>query len=261
MARRVPAVICGVAVLVAEMMSPAVSCAQSSSPWSIDLARDRATATNGGAKSIWATERLQVSWTRPDEGGWLVSIERQQRERLVDVATAARAYKRAGDWTMTAGVSSTVDAEFLSRVSAEAELSRRVMGTLVASLGYRYLDFRLLDVHQAQPALTWYHSKGEVAGTLFISRNTATGRTSPTIQLRTYSQVRSRLRIGGGVAYGDRMFDIASLPAGASHSIAAFGQVRVGLTALDSIEIGGVVAREDPAFRYKSFSFGYRRTF
>lgn len=256
-----PAVICGVVVLIAQMTSPTVSRAQSSSPWSADVARDRATATNDGAQSIWSTERLQVGWTRPDKGGWLVAIERQQRERLVDVATSAHAYKRAGDWTMAAGVSSTFDAEFLSKFRAEAVLSRRVVGSLVASLGYRYLDFRLLDVHQAQPALTWYHSKGEVAGTLFISRNTGTGSTSPTIQLRTHHQVKSRLRIGGGIAYGDRIFDIASLPTGASHSSAAFGQMRVGLTARDSIEIGGVVAREDPAFQYKSFSFGYRRTY
>ncbi len=248
-------------MLLAQLMSATVVRAQSLSPWSVDLARDRAIATNHGASSIWTTERLKLGWRRPEAGGWLVGVERQQRERLVDVATSAQGYKRAGDWTMAAGVATTFDADFLSRVSAEAELSRRVVGTLVASLGYRYLDFRLLSVHQAQPALTWYHAKGEVAAKLFLSRNTLTGRTSPTLQFRTDHQVSSRLRIGGGFAHGDRIFDIAALPTGTSRASAGFGQVRIGLTAFDSIEIGGVVAREEPAFDYKSFLLGYRRAF
>lgn len=264
MARRIPApqIVCWVVVLLAHQgIDPPFSHAQSLSPWSIDVVRDRAMVANHGAESIWTTERLQMSWTRPDEGGWSVSVERQQRDRLVDVATSVHAYRRAGDWTVALGASSTPGADFLSKVSAEAVLSRRVVGTIVASAGYRYLAFRPLDVHQVQPALTWYHPKGEVEGKLYLSRNVATGITSPTLQLRTMYQANSRLGVGGGAAYGDRIFDIASLPTGTSKSSAGFAQVRVGLTTLDSIEIGGVVAHENPAFDYKSFSIGYRRAF
>lgn len=231
------------------------------SPWNLDLTHDRATATNHGNESIWTTDRVQLGWTRPEAGGWFLSAERQQRGALTDVATTARGYRRVGDWTAAIGGSVTPDADFLSRVGAEGEVSRRLAGTLVASAGYRYLAFRRLDIHQAQPALTWYHARGHAAARLYLSHNTATGRTSPTVQLSATLQANPRLDVGGGVAYGDRIFDIASLPTGASHSAAGFVHARLGLTRRDSILIGAGSAHEDPAFEYRVLSIGYRRAF
>ena len=230
-------------------------------PWRLDMTRDRATATNQGNESIWTSDRLQLGWTRPETGGWFLSAERQQRGALVDVAMAARGYKRRGDWTAAVAGGVTPAADFLARVSAEGELSRRIVGTLVVSAGYRYLAFRRLDIHQIQPALTWYHARGDAAARLYLSHNTATGRTSPTLQLSASFQASPRFDIGGGLAYGDRIFDIASLSSGASHSAAGFAHARVGLTRRDSILIGGGSAHEDPAFEYRMFSIGYRRTF
>lgn len=231
------------------------------SPWSVEVTHDRATATNYGIRSIWTTDRLQAGWVLPERGGLFVSTERQVRGSLVDASVGARGYRRLGDWTIAAGGSATPASSFLARASADIELSRRIAGTLVASAGYRYLDFRRLDVHQVQPALTWYHPRGEVESRLYISHNTASGRTSPTLQIRTAYQADRRVQATGGVAYGDRIFDIASLPTGASHSQLGFASVRLGLTAHDFISLGTAVAHEDPAFSYRLFFIGYRRAF
>ncbi len=231
------------------------------SPWSVDFSRDRATTTNRGFESLWTTARAQLGWTRPEQGGWFVSGERQRRGALTDGALAAHGYRRLGDWTVAAGAGVAPSADFMARGSFDLELSRRVVGTLVVSGAYRYLHFQRVDVHQPQPALTWYHPRGEVEARLYLSHNTGTGRTSPTIRLRTAYAVSGRLGLSGGVAYGDRIFDIASLPTGTSHSHAAFGRVRLGLTAHDFIALGGVAAHEDPAFEYRSLSIGYERTF
>lgn len=96
---------------------------------------------------------------------------------------------------------------------------------------------------------------------VFSTRNEATGRTSPTVQLRTTLDVTRRFRIGGGVAVGDRIFDVTLLPTGSADSRVVFANARVGVTARDAIDIGGAFAEEEPSFTFRSIAIGYRRTF
>jgi YaiO family outer membrane protein len=214
-----------------------------------------------GFGTIWSTERVQTTWSQPEVGGWLVAGERHQRGGLVDVSLSTRAYKQAGKWTLLAGAAATPNAHFLYRKSLEGELSRRVVGTLVASGGYRYLDFRSVDIHQVQPALTWYHPHGELEGRVFVTQNMSVRRTTTATLVRTSYAITPRLRLAGGMAVGDRIFDVASLPFGTARSRVAFTSVRVGLTAHDFIDVGATAAHEQPAFTYRSFSLGYRRVF
>ncbi len=241
--------------------TPCLAQSRPAAPWSVDFTHDRATATNYGFESIWTTDRAQLGWTRPERGGWFLSGERQKRGALVDVALATHGYRRMGDWTVAAGVGAAPAADFLSRATLDLAVSRRIVGTLVASGGYRYLHFRQVNIHQPQPALTWYHPRGEIEARLYLTHNSNTGRTSPTLRFRTSYSVHSRVDLSGGFAYGDRIFDIASLPTGTSHSHATFGRVRLGLTSRDSLSLGGVAAHEDPAFAYRALSIGYERTF
>jgi YaiO family outer membrane protein len=249
---------CLVAALIA---LPAFSLAQSTTPWAVDIGRERAEVTNNGAVSIWTTDRAQVGWTRPDVGGWFGSIERQERGERVDVAVSTRGYRRAGDWTVGFGVAISPHAEFLYRYSADAEVSRRVAGTLVASAGYRYLAYRPFELHQVQPSLAWYHPKGDLQARFFLTRNADLDRTSPTMLVRTTFDAHPRVRVGGGAAVGDRIFDVTLLPIGSAQSRVAFASVRFGFTAHDAIEVGGWAAHEDPGFDFRSLSVGYRRMF
>jgi YaiO family outer membrane protein len=159
------------------------------------------------------------------------------------------------------GAALSPNAEFLYRYSADVELSRRVVGTFVTSAAYRYLAFRSVGLHQVQPALAWYHPKGDVQARLFLTRNADAHRTSPTVLLRTTFDAHPRFRVGGGVAVGDRIFDVTLLPSGRARSRVAFANIRVGFTAHDAIDVGGSIAHEAPDFDFRSLSLGYRRTF
>jgi YaiO family outer membrane protein len=235
--------------------------AQSASPWNATISTERAAVSFEGLDHSWTTDRAQIAWSEPADGGWVGAVERVKRDSLVDVALSTRAYRRMGDWTLLAGGGGTPDAQFLYRAFAEAEVSRRVVGRLVASGGYRFLLFQAADIHQVQPALTWYHARGEVASRLFVTHNATRHRTTPALLLRTIYHVSPRLELSGGASFGDRIFDIAALPAGSARSRVGFASVRVGVTRRDSIEAGLTAAREDPAFRHRSFTLGYGRAF
>ena len=230
-------------------------------PWAVDVARERVGVTNNGIEGVWTTDRAQLSWVRPEAGGWFASVERQTRNDVVNVTGSLRAYRRLGDWTLAGGGAATPNALFQYRYSAEGEVSRRVIGALVASTGYRFLAFRGQNLQQVQPSLAWYYPKGDVQVRLFVTRNDVADRTSPTLQLRTTFDATARLRLGGGMAIGDRIFDVTLLPTGRARSKVVFASARVGVTAHDAIEVGGAFADEQPAFTFRSFSLGYRRTF
>lgn len=181
---------------------------------------------------------------------------------MSDVTLVSRGYWHAGDWTFSADGGVTPRADFLYRAKGGGEISYRVIGTFVASGGYHYLQFPSADIHQFEPALTWYHARGEVQGRLYVTRNATRTRTSTTTLVRAAYDVTPRLRLGGGASVGDRIFfDIASLPSGSAKARVGFAETRVGLTEHDFITAVITAAREDPGFRYASLTLGYRRVF
>ena len=179
--------------------------AQGASPWSAVLTTERADVSNSGNKEAWITDAFQLSRSQPESGGWFGSVERAKRNGVVDVTLATRAYARAGDWTFLAGGGATPDAHFLYRGFGEVEVSRRVVGSLVASGEYRFLAFPQADIHQVQPALTWYHRRGELGARLFVTRNVTQRRTTPALLVRTIYKAAPRLELSGGASYGDQI--------------------------------------------------------
>jgi YaiO family outer membrane protein len=233
------------------------------SPLALEIARERASIVNNGVEHNWTTDRFQVSWVEPEAGGWFAGIERAERDGRVDVTGLARGYKRAGVWTIQAAIAGTPDATFQYRASVEGELSRRLVGTVVASGGYRYMSFPAVDVQQAQPALAWYHSRGEVQGRVFFTWRDTGGPLSRAVLVQAVHDFNKRVRLRAGGSYGDRIFDVALLAGSASAARAsiAFANVRIGVTSYDFVEVGGSIAHERPAFDYTSISVGYRRVF
>lgn len=200
-------------------------------------------------------------WSRPDTGGWFAAMDLSTRGELDDLTVSARGYRRLADWTFAAGGGGTPQAEFMYRAAADGELSHRLFGTVVASGAYRFLMFPTADIHQPQAALTWYHGRGEVEARGYFTHNVGAARTTTAVLARTTLAVSSRVVIKGGAAFGDRIFDISSLPTSTGQSHQLFGTVRVRATRSDWIEAGVTGAREEPSFSYRSLIVAYRRAF
>jgi YaiO family outer membrane protein len=246
------------ALILAAILGPVPAFAQSG--WSVDLAGERSSVTLGATDTTWSSQTVTAAFTWP-RAGWHAAVERQQRGSSSDVAFSTGGYRRLGDWTIVGGASASPDASFWFRRSGDVELARRVVGTLVASAGYRVMDFAAATIHQVQPTLTWYNPRGEVQARVYVTRNATLHRTSSAVLLRTSTQVSSRLTLTGAVAAGDRIFDVASLATGSAHSWTARAAARVAITPRDSFEIGGGYAREKPTFRQRTFALSYRRAF
>jgi YaiO family outer membrane protein len=233
--------------------------AAQSHDWSVNYGREQAATSTNGIDATWTTDHFETMWSRTGQGAWVFAVEHQERSGLSDVALLSQGYRRAGDWTFSADVGVTPRAHFLYRAKGGGEISYRAIGTFVASGGYHYLQFQSADVHQFEPALTWYHSRGEVQGRLYITRNATHARASTATLVRAGYDVKPRLRLGGGAAAGGRIFDIASLPSRPARGWVGFAETRVGLTHHDFITALVSAAREDSGFRYLSLTLGYRR--
>lgn len=229
--------------------------------WSVGLGAERSAVTNGGVDTTWGSESLTIGFLRETAGGWRASLERQFRGDATDVVITTGGYRRLGDWTIGASASGSPDSSFWFSRAFDTELSRRIVGTLVASAAYRYMDFATAGVHQAQPALTWYNPRGELQARLYVTRNTTLDRTSLAMLLRTAVRLNDRVAVSGAVAAGDRIFDIASLAYGTARSWTARGGVRLQISRRNEIEVAGGYAHERPVFTQRTIALSYRRAF
>lgn len=249
----------GVAAGLVVLITPGLCCAQAS--WSVDLGAERSLVTIGGTETTWDTARVQAGLARPDVGGWYAAVERQRRGPLSDFVTSVTGYRRMGDWTFGGGASGSLHPSFVYQGSGEAQVSRRIAGTTVASIGFRYLDYSAASVRQIQPALTWYHRRGEVAGRLYLTRKGTRAGESVTGVFSTLFDVTPRVRLAMSAAYGDRIFDVAAVPTRNATASMLNARLRIGVTRHDFLEAGAGMAHENPVFDQRTFSLGFRRTF
>ena len=209
----------------------------------------------------WGAARLSGGFFEDGRAGWTVAMERQQRDRLVDWGGWARGFRRSGDWTFSGGFGLGADPTFSYRRSFEGELARRVVGTLVAQGGYRYLNFTTTDVHLIQPGATLYLAHGDIGVRYYIVRNASRETTTGTLQVQGTVNLNQRVRVGGGGAFGERIFDVVSLQTPSADSWVGYGYMHITASPAWSFDVGLGRARENPYFSQSMLTLGVRRTF
>lgn len=227
----------------------------------VEAAGDYSPVTIGVFEQTWKNVRLSTGFFEDGRAGWSATAERQQRDQLVDWAGSARGFRRHADWTFSGGLGIGADPSFSFRRSYEGEVGRTIVGSLVASAGYRYLDFTSAKVHLSQPAVTLYLPHGDIGARYFIVHNNTRATTTGTLLVQATAMVHPRLRLGGGGALGERIFDIASLSTPNASSWVGFGYAHVIVSPAWSVDAGFGRAHEDPLFSQATFTLGIRRTF
>jgi YaiO family outer membrane protein len=229
--------------------------------WALDLSGDRAGVSLGSSRASWWSGRAQLTHRREGKGGAFVAVEPLRRFSSTDVTFIAAAWRHAGAWSFYVEAGATPGADFHYRRSGEVEAYRRVKGAWVAHAGYRYWAFPGQSVHLVSPRVTRYGGRSELHARLSLVRNTTHGTSSESGFVRGHFDVRPRLRLGGGVAVGERIFDVTALPRDPSPGWVAFAEARFAVGNGDSVGVLAKVAEEGSTFDQTAFGLSYRRTF
>ena len=227
----------------------------------VEAAGDQSSVDIGTSEQTWRNARLSAGFFEDGRAGWSVNAERQQRDQLIDWGGSARGFRRNGDWTFSGGIGFGADPTFSYRHSYEGEIARSVVGTLVAHAGYRYLGFDSAKVHLIQPALTLYLPHGDVGARYFVVRNATRATTTGTLLVQGTVAVNRRVKLGGGGAFGERIFDIASLSTPNAAAWVGFAYAHFTAGPRWGFDVGVGRAHEDPLFSQGTFTVGVRHTF
>jgi YaiO family outer membrane protein len=227
----------------------------------VEGSADHSPVDFGTAEQLWQAGRISGGWLEEGRSGWNVSVERQTRGTLSDWGVSTRGFRHTGDWTFNGGLGLSADPQFSYRRSFEGEIGRTIAGSLVAHGGYRYLDFSPTTVHLIQPGATLYFPRGDIGARYFLVRNDTRETTTGTLLTQGSIAVHPRLRLGGGAAFGERIFDVASLATPHANAWVGYGFARFTASPQWGIDIGFGRAHEDPMFSQRTLTVGVRRTF
>jgi YaiO family outer membrane protein len=229
--------------------------------WFFELAAERSDVSLGGRDVSWGTDRAQLSYRRPEKGGAFLAFELQRRDGSTDSVVLAGGHRRLGDWTLFGQLGFTPGADFYFERLLEVEVSRRAVGNLVGHLTYRFLDFPAARVQLLAPAATWYFPWGEIHGRAFLVRNQTLAVGSRAYLLRGLWEVQPRLRLTGGAAFGERIFDVTSLASEPAEGWSAFLSAMFRLDSKNAVGLAVSLAHEAPSFDKRSLGLFYRRAF
>jgi len=227
----------------------------------LETAAEASPVRIGDTDTLWQVAHAAGGVQQDGRYGWVVSADRHRRNRVVNWSFGAQGFRRAGAWTVSGSAAFVDRPDFLFRRSLEGEVSRTLFGSVVLHGGYRHLEFPSTTVRILQPSLSWYLPRGEIQGRGFLVRNDGTGTRSSTILVRSSIDASPRVRLGGGAAIGDRIFDVATFADVEARSWIAFGSIRVAMTPQWHMELGIGGAHEDPLFSQRTLSLRLRRTF
>lgn len=222
---------------------------------------ERSSVTIDESEDTWGTDYVQLGYRAPETGGAFFVFERQTRFGQVDTVFRGSGYRRLGDWTVSGELGLTANADFYYRQSVEGELSKRIVGTLVGHVQYRYLNFPSARVQVVSPAATFYFAKGELHGRLYLVRNSTLELDSQSFLVRGLYELNDRLRFGGGFAAGERIFDITFLPGVPAEGWLVYGDALVRVGGENGIGVRLGFAHEEPYFNRLSLGAYYRRWF
>ena len=244
------------------LAGPSSGRAQEPEGWTLHLSGDRAGISLFDAPDTWWTGRAQIGFRREGRGGAFAAVEGYRRFDLADTTFVAAGWRHVRKWSFYGEGGFTPDAEFHYRHSVEAEVFRQLGDhPWVPHLGYRF--YRWSDgqaLHLFSPRVTRYGARSEIHARLILVQSATEGG-STALFARGQYDLRPRLRVGGGFAKGERIFDVVSLPRDPAPGWAVFGDARLAVTSRDALGIVVRAAEEAEDFDLAAVTLTYRRTF
>ena len=251
------------AVLLLTVVGAASARAQEPEGWTLYLTGDRAAITLFDGDDTWWTGRAQLGVRREGKGGAFGAVEAYRRFGATDTTLIAAGWRHVRQWSFYAEGGLTPEADFHYRRSVEVEAWRRIGDSVwVPHLGYRYYLWPGDQVlHLLSPRVTRFGARSELHARLILVHNATRGTDSAAVFVRGHRDVRPRLRLGAGLAKGERIFDVTSLPGEPAPGWVAFAEAHVGVGPRDRLGLTVRVAEEGSEFSQTGVTLHYRRSF
>jgi hypothetical protein len=123
------------------------------------------------------------------------------------------------------------------------------------------MRYSVARVNQWQPAIAWYHARGDAQARLFVTKSSIRRTESVAVLVQSSLRLAPRVEWTASVAAGDRIFDLAAF--GVQQEVAsswmARSALRVWVTPRTALEAGFGQAHESPAFSMRTLSIGVRK--
>jgi hypothetical protein len=207
----------------------------------------------------WWGSRLDVRYRNARKDIFYLAGETETRGSDTNGNVFAGAYLRRGDWFFWGEARGGPGTTFLPEFGAEGQVGRLFHHTLV-SVDYRFIDFPATDVHLGSAAVNQSFAWGEIEARVTLGKNVAEDAPIRVGLMRALWFVAPGWRVGGGAAYGTRLFDVIAVETADKQGWTAFAHASrdVGPGAL---RVDFAYSREGEGFRQVGGALTYRRTF
>lgn len=229
--------------------------------WAVEVRTEPSRVEIGGTRTTWWTSQVQALYRHADRGGLFLSAESQQRGAQTNGLLGAGMFLRRGDWTGWLQGSAGVDPVFVPRYSLEAQLGRRIAGTVHLVAGYQLLEFPLARVKLGSIAGICYLPQGELEWRIRQGRNETFAHPIRAQLFRWLWDREGTWAFGGTLASGRNLFDALAIPVEGGRGWTVNGNVRWRLDRKHSLRFDAGAGREAPAFRQRLLGITYRRSF
>ncbi len=229
-----------------------------------------------GERNIWRFDpSFEYSWIKQGSRKirWKMSTERLTYVSKKDVMpfVEARQYERAGlkDHVVDIGVDARFkdsyahaelgfggsDVDYVYKFKSFLEYARRLRGTLFFKIGQEFLHYSLNNVAIFSPGAVYYFGDSYVMWDYNASVNTHRD-PAQWSTLRGSLRCAKNLDAWGGIAIGERLYDILPLESSKQYSYIFFGGLTWHATEDVSVRLGGSYSQEKPSFIKRSLEAG-----
>jgi YaiO family outer membrane protein len=232
--------------------------------WTGDVRTEPSAVEINGRDTTWWTNRLEVGWhrvaSREETDSVYAAGAIQTRGSDTEGAAILGADFRRGAWFYSGELTASPDPSFLPRFGAQGQVGRLFHYTLV-SVQYRFLDFASTDVHLGTMSATQNFAWGEVEGRVSLGENVAEDGPIRVGLLRALWLASDRWRLGGGAAFGTRLFDAIGVETADKEGWTVFANASWQLDARSTLRVDWSYSREGDGFRQVGGALSYRRSF
>jgi YaiO family outer membrane protein len=224
--------------------------------WRLDPYYEYSWIKQDGRKIHWETSSERLTYIPKKDLMTFVEARQYERDGLKDDVADVGLDARFEDSSLHAEVGFGTDhMDYEYKFKSFLEYARRIQGTIFWKIGQEYLHYSQSDVEVFSPGVIYYFGDNYVMWDYNVSVTTHRDPAQWTT-LKGSVRCAKALDVWGGLAIGERLYDIQILESSQQYSYIFFGGLTWHATDDVSVRLGGSYAQEKPSFIKRSLEAG-----